>query len=159
MDSLAQQFIRKSSSMPESIEQWLWLIISVMLIGFAFFVILVLFHYSPIVWACLGVLLIITLLYPIVRNLPTTISLHRQRRIQESQREQQEWLLSVNKQQQLSIPKSKQQRLSAPKDKQKQLPVPKKNQQQLMPEVQQPSLGEPDVQKYIPPGLPPELFL
>jgi endonuclease/exonuclease/phosphatase (EEP) superfamily protein YafD len=130
--------------MPESIEQWLWLIISVLFIAFAFLVIVVVFH-SPIVWLCLGLLVAIMFLYPIVRNLPTTVNLRRQRRAQE----QQEWLLSVNNQQQLSTPKSKQQRLSAPKGKQ----------QQLMPETQQSSLDEPNVQKYIPPGLPPELFL
>ena len=140
--------------MPESIEQWLWLIISVLFIAFAFLVIVVVFH-SPIVWLCLGLLVAIMFLYPIVRNLPTTVNLRRQRRAQE----QQEWLLSVNNQQQLSTPKSKQQRLSAPKSKQKQLSAPKGKQQQLMPETQQSSLDEPNVQKYIPPGLPPELFL
>lgn len=140
--------------MPESIEQWLWLIISVLFIGFAFLVILVVFH-SPIVWLCLGLLVAIMLLYPLVRNLSTTVSLRRQRRAQE----QQEWFLSVNNQQQLSTPKSKQKQLLAPKSKQKQLSAPKSKQQQLMPETQQSSLDEPNVQKYIPPGLPPELFL
>lgn len=124
--------------MPESIEQWLWLIISVIFIGFAFFVILVLFH-SPIVWLCLGLLVAIMLLYPIARNLPTTVSMRRQRHAQDHQIEQQALLLSVNQQQRLSTPKS--------------------NQQQLIPEVQPSSLEEPNVQKYIPPGLPPELFL
>jgi hypothetical protein len=126
--------------MPESIEQWLWLIISVIFIGFAFLVILVLFH-SPIVWLCLGLLVAIMLLYPIVRNLPATVSMRRQRRARDHQ--------IVNKQQCLSTPKSKQTQVSAPRS----------SQQQLMPEVQSSSLEEPDVQKYIPPGLPPELFL
>lgn len=134
--------------MPESIEQWLWLIISVIFIGFAFLVILVLFH-SPIIWLCLGLLVVIMLLYPIVRNLSTMLSMRRQRRAQDYQIEQQKLLLSVNKQQRLSTHKSKQKQLSAPRS----------SQQQLMPEVQQSSLEEPDVQKYIPPGLPPELFL
>jgi ABC-type bacteriocin/lantibiotic exporter with double-glycine peptidase domain len=124
--------------MPESIEQWLWLIISVIFIGFAFLVILVLFH-SLIVWLCLGLLVVIMLLYPIVRNLPTKVSMRRQCRAQDHQIEQQELLLSVNKQKQLSALRI--------------------GQQQMMPEVQQSSLEEPDVQKYIPPGLPPELFL
>jgi len=126
--------------MPESVEQWLWLIISVVFIGFAFLVILVLFH-SPIVWLCLGLLVAIMLLYPIVRNLPATVSMRRQRRARDHQ--------IVNKQQRLSTPKSKQTQVSAPRS----------SQQQLMPEVQSSSLEEPDVQKYIPPGLPPELFL
>jgi hypothetical protein len=132
--------------MPKSIEEWMWLIIAAIFIGFVFLIVLAVFP-SPITWLCLGLVLAICFLYPVVRNLPAILHARRIRRAQGHALGREELLISVTKQPQPLIsvtkplmPGNKQQQLSAPKNK-------------------QPSLEEADVQKYIPPGLPPDLFL
>jgi hypothetical protein len=134
--------------MPKSIEEWMWLIIAAIFIGFVFLIVLAVFP-SPITWLCLGLVLMTFFLYPVVRNLPAILHARRIRRAQGHALGQEDSLLSVTKQLQPLISGNKQQQLSAPKNKQ----------QQRMPEVKQPSLEKADVQKYIPPGLPPDLFL
>ena len=134
--------------MPETIEEWAWLIIGVIFIGFVFLVIGLIFH-SPIVWLCLALLAGIMLLYPVIRNLPAMVNARRCRPTQGYKIERHELLMSESKRPQLLMPASRQQ----------QLPAPKSKQQQLMPEVKKPSLEDPDVQHYVPPGLPPDLFL
>jgi hypothetical protein len=134
--------------MPKSIEEWMWLIIAAIFIGFVFLIVLAVFP-SPITWLCLGLVLAIFFLYPLVRNLPAMLHARRIRRAQDHALGREELLISVTKQLQPLMPGNKQQQLSAPKNKQ----------QQRMPEVKQSSLDEANVQKYIPPGLPPDLFL
>ena len=134
--------------MPKSIEEWMWLIIAAIFIGFVFLIVLAVFP-SPITWLCLGLVLAIFFLYPVVRNLPAILHARRIRRAQGHALGREELLISVTKQLQPLMPGSKQQQLSAPKNKQ----------QQRMSEVKQSSLDEANVQKYIPPGLPPDLFL
>jgi hypothetical protein len=124
--------------MPESLEQWLWLIISVLFIGFVFVVILVIFP-SPITWLCLGLFTVISALYPIVRNLPTIIRRQKSCRAQGRGKGRLDLQGPITKQlQQLELGSKK---------------------QQVMPEVTKPSLEAADVKNYVPPGLPPDLFL
>ncbi len=135
--------------MPETIEEWAWLIIGVIFIGFIVLVIGLIFH-SLIVWLCLGLLAGIILLYPVIKNLLLAmINARRGRQMHGYKIGQHEWLMSESKRPQLVIPASKQQQLSAPKNKQ----------QQLLPEPKKPSLKNPDAQHYVPPGLPPDFFL
>src|SRR5437588_5378818 len=114
--------------MPKSIEEWMWLIIAAIFIGFVFLIVLAVFP-SPITWLCLGLVLAIFFLYPVVRNLPAILHARRIRRAQGHALGREELLLSVTKPLMLG---NKQQQLSAPKNKQ----------QQQMPEVKQPSLEE-----------------
>jgi len=141
--------------MPKSIEEWMWLIIAAIFIGFVFLIVLAVFP-SPITWLCLGLVLAIFFLYPVVRNLPAILHARRIRRAQGHALGREELLLSVIKQQQPLISVTKP---LMPGNKQQQLSAPKSKQQQRMPEVKQSSLEDPDVQRYIPPGLPPDLFL
>ncbi len=135
--------------MPETIEEWTWLIIGVIFIGFIVLVIGLIFH-SLIVWLCLGLLAGIILLYPVIKNLLLAmINARRGRQMHGYKIGQHELLMSESKRPQLVIPASKQQQLSAPKSKQ----------QQLLPEPKKPSLKNPDAQHYVPPGLPPDFFL
>ncbi|HWS83746.1 MAG TPA: hypothetical protein VN207_05755 [Ktedonobacteraceae bacterium] len=151
--------------MPKSIEEWMWLIIAAIFIGFVFLIVLAVFP-SPITWLCLGLVLAIFFLYPVVRNLPAILHARRIRRAQGHALGREELLISVTKQLQplISVTKQLQPLMSVtkplmPGNKQQQLSAPKNKQQQRMPEVKQSSLENPDVQKYIPPGLPPDLFL
>ncbi len=141
--------------MPKSIEEWMWLIIAAIFMGFVFLIVLAVFP-SPITWLCLGLVLAIFFLYPVVRNLPAILYAQRNRRAQGHALGREELLISVTKQQQPLISVTKP---LMPGNKQQQLSAPKSKQQQRMPEVKQPSLEDPDVQRYIPPGLPPDLFL
>jgi hypothetical protein len=124
--------------MPESLEQLLWIIISVLFIGFVFVVILIIFP-SPITWLCLGLLTGILILYPVVRDPPTFVQRQKSRRAQDRGRGQPA--------------------LQEPITKQPQQLWQGSRQQQIMPGVTESPVEAPDVQNYVPPGLPPDLFL
>ncbi len=134
--------------MPETVEDWARLVISIVFIGFACLVIGFIFH-SLIVWLCLGLLVGIMILYPVVKNRLAMVSAQRGHQVQGYEIGQKESLMSKSKRLQQLMPTSKQQ----------QLPAPKSQQQLLMPEIKKPSTQDPDVQHYVPPGLPPDFFL
>ena len=124
--------------MPESIEQWLWLLITVVFIGFIFVVILVIFP-SPITWLCLGLFTVIAVLYPIVGNLPSIIQRQKSRRAQARGRGQPDLQELITKKLQQLWQGSEQ--------------------LQVMPGVTESPVEASDVRHYVPPGLPPDLFL
>jgi hypothetical protein len=124
--------------MPESLEQLLWIIISVLFIGFVFVVILIIFP-SPITWLCLGLLTGILLLYPVVSEFSPSGLRHKSRRAQNRGRGQPTLHEPITKQPQQLWQGSKQ--------------------QQISPGDTHSPVEAPDVQNYVPPGLPPDLFL
>ncbi len=128
--------------MLDTLEEWLSLIIGIVFVGFVFLVIALIFR-SPVVWLCLGLLAVILFIFPILRTLLTVISI----RISRQRREIEKGFASNHEQQVIFANKQKQ--VSALKSKPKQLTI----------EVKKPSLDDPEVQTYVPPGLPPELFL
>lgn len=134
--------------MLDTIEEWLSLIIGLVFVGFVLLVIALIFR-SPILWLCLGLLAGLLFFFPIIRSLLTIISIRKSRRRQNYEMERQGLRKSKSNQVQPVI-------LA---DKQKQPSVPKSKQKQLAPEVKKPSLDDPELQTYVPPGLPPELFL
>jgi len=130
--------------MLDTIEEWLSLIVGAVFIGFVFLVIAFIFR-SPILWLFLGLLAAILFFFPIARTLLTMESARRSRQTQSYEIGHQGSQNSASKRQQTVILTNKQQ----------QQPVPKNKQQ---PEIKT-SIDDPDVQNYVPPGLPPELFL
>jgi uncharacterized membrane protein len=134
--------------MLDTIEEWLSLIIGMVFVGFVLVIIALIFR-SSIVWICLGLLAGLLFFFPIIRSILTIISVRRSRRRQDNEIERQRSQKSGSNQEQRVILASKPKQLSAPKSKPK----------QLTPEVKKPSLDDPEVQTYVPPGLPPELFL
>jgi hypothetical protein len=134
--------------MLDTIEEWLSLIIGLVFVGFVLLVIALIFR-SPILWLCLGLLAGLLFFFPIIRSLLTIISIRKSRRRQNYEMERQGLRKSKSNQVQPVILANKQKQPSVPKSKQK----------QLAPEVKKPSLDDPELQTYVPPGLPPELFL
>jgi len=135
--------------MPETIEEWARLIIAAIFIGFVVLVIGLIFH-SLIVWLCLGLLAGIILLYPAIKNhLLAVINARGGLQMHGYKIGKHELLMSERERPQLLKPASRHH----------QLPAPKSKQQQLMPETKKPPLENPDVQHYVPPGLPPDFFL
>ncbi len=124
--------------MPESIEQWLWFLIAVVFIGFVFVVILVIFP-SPITWLCLGFFTVIAVLHPIVHNMPAIIQRQKSRRAQARGRGRPDLQEPITKQPQQLWQGGKQ--------------------LQVMPGGTESPVEAPDVRHYVPPGLPPDLFL
>ena len=129
--------------MLDTIEEWLSLIVGAVFIGFVFLVIAFVFR-SAILWLFLGLLAAVLFFFPIARSLLVMESVRRSRQTQgneigrqgsQKSESKQQTMILANKQQQQSVPKNKQQ-----------------------PEIKT-SVDDPDVQKYVPPGLPPDLFL
>jgi type VI protein secretion system component VasK len=142
--SLEDKIKRRSSRMLlDTLEEWLSLIIGVVFVGFVFLVIALIFR-SPVVWLCLGLLAVILFIFPILRTLLTLISIQISRRRRDNEKG-----LESNRGQQQVVFANKQREVSVLKSKPKQLTI----------EVKRPSLDDPEVQTYVPPGLPPELFL
>ncbi len=134
--------------MLDTIEEWLSLIIGLVFVGFVFLVIALIFR-SPVVWTCLALLTGLLFVFPIVRTLLTVISIRRSHRRRNNKIKSQGSQKSESNQEQPAIFANKQKQVSALKSGPKQLTI----------EVKRPSLDAPEVQTYVPPGLPPELFL
>ena len=134
--------------MLDTLEEWVSLIVGLVFVGFVFIVIAFFFR-SPIVWVCLGILAGLLFFFPIARSFLTVISIQRSRLRQDHQKDRRRSQKSESYQEQLIILANRQ----------KQLAEPKIEQQQSISEVNTSSLDDPEVQTYVPPGLPPDLFL
>ena len=122
----------------DTLEEWLSLIIGMILVGSVFLVIAFIFR-SPVVWLCLGLLTGLLFFFPIARTFLTIIAMRKSRRRQDYEEEhQRSWKSETNQKQQVRRTR-KQKRLSL--------------------EVKQPSPNDAGVRTYVPPGLPPDLFL
>jgi hypothetical protein len=135
--------------MPEILEQWLWLVIALIFVGFAFAVILAIFP-SPLTWICFGFFVGVVVFYPLARNLPTALRERKGCRPHDLAEGRQEWL---------GIPTTQQLSPLLPPRKQQPLPMAKERQQQPLPDVWLHSLDEPDVRTYVPESLPSDFFL
>ena len=134
--------------MLDTLEEWVSLIVGLVFVGFVFIVIAFFFR-SPIVWLCLGLLTVLLFVCPIARSFLAIASIQRSRQRQDHQRDRRRSWKSQSYEEQLIILANKQKELAEPKIRQ--LPSPS--------EVETSSLDDPNVQTYVPPGLPPELFL
>jgi hypothetical protein len=134
--------------MLDTLEEWLSLIIGLVFVGFVFLVIALIFR-SPVLWLCLGLLAGLLFFFPIIRSFLTVRSVQKSRQRQGNEVGRQGLRKSESNQVQPVILANKQMQLLKPKSKQ----------MQMAPEFKKPSLDDPETQTYVPPGLPPELFL
>jgi len=134
--------------MLDTLEEWVSLIVGLVFVGFVFIVIALIFR-SPVVWLCLGLLAGLLFFFPIARSFLTIVSIQKSRQRQDHQRDLRESRKSESYQEQLIILANKQKEQAEPKIKQ----MPPTS------EAKTSSLDDPEVQTYVPPGLPPDFFL